>query len=740
MKKLAVIAVCVGLITTVKAQPWFKRVDSIGVSISSNTILFPWVGGLNNCQFSQIDLNNDGIKDLFVFDRSGNRISTFINNGTANKVDYTFAPQYRDKFPVLQNWVLLADYNCDGKEDIFTYADGGMMVYRNDSGPGIIKFTLITPLLLSDYHSKPFNPFNLYVNNVDIPAITDMDGDGDLDIVTMSVMGTFFEYHQNMSKEMKGNCDTLYYQLASACWGNFAEAQLSNAVSLGQSCKVAQYDPGSVDPSQIMHAGACELCLDVDGDGDKEIVIGGVSANNMTLVVNGGSKFAANMTSQDPNYPPSTPVNMTIFPCAFYLDVDNDGLKDMLVSPNAANASENFTSVLMYKNTGTTNNVTFTFQKNNFLQDQMIDVGEGAMPVFFDHDGDGLKDMLVSNYRYYATTTLQSKIALFKNTGTLSKPSFTLITRDYQNLGSLNIISMAPAFGDLDGDGDLDMMIGDNYGYLNYFTNTPSAGVANFSLTKPQFTDSAGAKMDAGNYASPQLIDVDRDGKLDLVIGNSGGKLVYYHNNGTVNTPVFAKRSANFGGVNVIRKSTQSITGYSMPYMYDDAGSYKLIIGSECGYLYYYNNIDGNLSGNFTLVDSSYQKIWEGARTAPAGTDINNDGLLDLAVANYAGGLAWYYGQVANSVPVIDRQKFSFNIFPDPASDNLTIDLHTNKGNAAIEMIDMLGREVKQFNSAESIIHTDVSSLPPGIYLCKVSLRTNDGRDIYSIKQFAVQH
>src|SRR4030095_13940087 len=96
---------------------------------SGTTKKFPWAGGFNNPQFSAVDLNGDGIQDLFVFDRSGNKIYTFINNGTANTVDYVYAPQYESLFPVLDNWALLLDYNCDGANDIFSFT--------NYPGPGI---------------------------------------------------------------------------------------------------------------------------------------------------------------------------------------------------------------------------------------------------------------------------------------------------------------------------------------------------------------------------------------------------------------------------------------------------------------------------------------------------------------------------------------------------------------------------------------------------------------------------
>ena len=120
-----------------------NRVDSVRVYENSQQLLFPWSGGVNFAQFSEIDLNLDGIQDLFVFDRSGSKITTYINLGTANQVDYILAPQYVYCFPRLHDWVLLRDYNCDGKADIFTYTIAGFGIYKNTSSmAGGVSFQL----------------------------------------------------------------------------------------------------------------------------------------------------------------------------------------------------------------------------------------------------------------------------------------------------------------------------------------------------------------------------------------------------------------------------------------------------------------------------------------------------------------------------------------------------------------------------------------------------------------------
>ena len=84
----------------------------ISLTITENGIAFSsaFSGGINAGQFSEIDLNLDGTMDLVVFDKSGNKISPFINDNG----NYIYAPKYRSAFPKVHDWMLFADYNCDG--------------------------------------------------------------------------------------------------------------------------------------------------------------------------------------------------------------------------------------------------------------------------------------------------------------------------------------------------------------------------------------------------------------------------------------------------------------------------------------------------------------------------------------------------------------------------------------------------------------------------------------------------
>ena len=701
---------------TCTSQINFLKNDSITVSINGTLLSNAWTGGLNFIQASTIDLNYDGIEDLFLFDRSGNKINTFINQGIQDSISYLADNSYRNKFPELNSWALLRDYNNDGKKDIFSYTPGGFLVYKNvgNASDGL-SFELETPKVYSNYFSD-YIP--LYITSVDIPAIDDIDSDGDLDILTFSVNGVYVEYHQNRSMELYGVPDSLDdFNLNTPCWGKFRENELNCEITLDLPCG------GGRSPENILHAGSSLSTFDSDGDGDKEIVIGDISCTTNTFIVNGGTAQLANGISQTHNFPNTTePINFNNFPTSYFIDVNNDGKRDLLVSPNVFNAAENAQSIWFYKNVGTNQIPNFKKINQNFLQNQMIEVGEGAHPVLEDLDGDGLRDLLIGNYGYYSVGgNINSKLTFFKNVGTFNEPIFQFQTSDYQNFSQLNMKGLYPAFGDLDGDGDKDLLLGNEDGKMVYYTNFPNNGVANFILSQSFYKG-----IDVGNFATPQIVDVDNDGKLDLLIGEERGNVNFCRNAGTITEADFSVSTMNplFGNINVSKYIPNSIAfGYSTPKLFKHNGQSKIISGSQHGFIYLYENIDNNLSGEFTLVDSTLSNIWEGERTVPEISDINNDGNPDLFLGNYAGGLTFFkFDNLSNvsSSPV----KKEIRIYPNPAQNNIFISSSLNKIQS-ISIFDLNQRLVLLENIFNNSI-VDISKLNAGYYILKVSSSEGD--------------
>jgi len=674
-------------------------------------------GGINAGQFSEIDLNLDGIMDIIVFDKSGNKLSPFINdNGT-----FIYAPKYRKNFPALHDWALLADYNCDGKNDIFTYSSGGMGVYLNTSNTEL-EFTKITSLVLSDYGA---NNLNIYISPVDIPAITDVDYDGDLDILTFSILGGFIEYHKNLSMELYGTCDSLTFELSESCWGLFYEGLNSYILN----CPNCQCPPiiNNNNNTKEKHAGSTLLAIDIDNDNDKDLVLGDISYNNLNLLINGGDNQNALMTSVDSVFPQNfnntIAAEMHVYPASYYVDVTNDGVKDLIVTTNSENNSENFESCWLYENVGQNNLPDFNFMQKDFLQNNMIDLGTSAFPAFYDYNNDGLQDLVIGNYGYHSVNNDPiSSLALFENTGNDSVPEYDLINRDWLGLSNINLntvlnipaLNLSPTFGDLDGDNNKDIIIGDADGKLHLFSNI---GGGNFQITAPNYQN-----IDVGQFAQPQIIDVNRDGLNDIIIGEQDGTINYCPNSGTTSNAIFDTIITNWGGIDIDQSYIS--TGFSNPTLFDSSGVYQLFVGSFSGTIYQFTNIDNNLTDTFTLVNSTMSNIWDGGKSAIAIADINNDNNVDMIIGNLSGGIAYFSSDTllidttATPVTYINANNDSFNIYPNPTNDSFTI--NSNK-TGIVKIKNLLGNTVLVTKKKNKKLKISTVQLAKGIYIIELN-------------------
>ncbi|MGI9545287.1 MAG: hypothetical protein ACR2MX_18635, partial [Cyclobacteriaceae bacterium] len=398
----------------VHGQFAFKQKTDVPVVVDGKTLANPWAGGLNSGQYNTIDLNLDGAEDLVVFDRTSNKLSTFLNV----EQSYKYAPEYEALFPDgLNSWLLLVDYNCDGKKDIFSNSTFGMKVYRNQSVEQL-SFEFITdPVLTEGINSE----INLQVSNADIPAITDVDGDGDVDVLVFNfLVGGIMEFHQNLSMETDGTCDNLTFKRFNQAWGDFTECDCG-VVSFGGNCN----DIGGRTASPTHFGGKSVLAFDADGDKDVELIFGDELCREITYMENLGTPEAPQFSSLSTQYPDqSQPANFINFPTAFYEDVDFDGKKDLIIAPNLTvntiDKRVNFQqSSWLYENVGATDDEQrFEFVEKSFLQDQMIELGENAIPALVDYDGDGDHDLILGNSGNQHNGEFIASLSLFENKGT----------------------------------------------------------------------------------------------------------------------------------------------------------------------------------------------------------------------------------------------------------------------------------------------------------------------------------
>jgi hypothetical protein len=662
----------------------FQRSDSIQVlRMDGTSYLDPWAGGLNNCQFFEIDLDLNGTQDLVVFDKHGNKTLPFLRFNDCGLTGFYFAPQYNDVLPKFSSWVNSVDYNLDERKDIVTYTMGGAKVYMNNSETNF-GLREVKPRLYSDYGTG--TPINLFISEADYPGFADIDGNESIDVVNFWALGKYIEYHQNTGVQDHSSYDSLTFRLNSSCWGKFEENESSNVLVLNSDCQSK-----NIVLDNQRHSGSTMLLLDLNGDNLKDIVIGDVDYPHLISLTNGGSADTAVMVQQDTLFPSvAKPVRLYSMPAAFSMDVDFDNISDLIVSPFdlSRDKAENKRSVWMYKNIGTRTSPVFDFVQPDFLQDRMIELGSGAYPTVADVNGDGLSDLVVGNWGAYDSSNYigsflhsyyTSSLALFLNIGTLESPKFQLVDTNFANCLALRLKGCAPTLGDIDGDNDMDLIVGDETGRLTFYRNHAGANQI------PQFDSPIlnYQNIRTHSYSAPQLFDLNRDGRSDLIIGDSLGRLCYYANTGTVNNPVFTFVTDSLGGVNV-RNSQVSYYGYSTPCFFKKSDSTYLLVGSESGFVYSYKNIDGNLSGSFTLIDDTTffvrkQKrvpIYEGVRSGVAVAEMNNDVYPDLFLGNYSGGLTFYQGMTPPPLTIEigeyrEKELPQYRVVPNPADHDI---------------------------------------------------------------------
>lgn len=627
--------------------------DAVKVVEAGKELAHPFAGGFNQPQFSTVDWNEDGRQDLFIFDRSGNHSLSFVAEVQNGTLQYRYEPQYQRQLPALQNWALMADWNCDGKADLFTsnQDDSGITVYKNVSQNGAISFQLEKEVLFTTDSLKAF------VATSDIPALTDVDGDGDLDLLTFDPSGIFVRWYERAGN---GNCENLNFLLSDPCWGNFMEAGLNNDIILNTTCK-----GGTGNSGGGKHAGSSVCAIDMNQDGTQELILGDLSHENLVLLSNGGTPSSANMTAADISFPSNDiPANIFIFPAAFAVDIDQDGREDIVAAPNASGTSSNYHNLWYFRDVGTGVNRVFELQSTQFLESETIECGESSSPVFFDENGDGKLDLLVGNYLYRDNPQSDKVgLTLYRNIGSPTLPRYELITRDYLNLSSLfnpPLFGAHPTFGDLDQDGDQDLILGDLNGKVHYFQNEGGVGqAANFSLIGPEYKG-----IDVGQQAAPQLVDVNRDGKLDLLIGEQSGNLNYYENIGTNTQADFGQGDKSFGGIDV---QPACCTGFSVPFLYEaQPGKWTLLVGAESGEVFRYDSLENNLTGTFPLRERHFGAIQEGGRISISGADIDQDGQLEWVVGNRRGGVSLFDDLTATAIFPEKSANFSVQLFPNP--------------------------------------------------------------------------
>jgi len=475
-----------------------------------------------------------------------------------------------------------------------------------------------------------------------------------------------------------------------------------------------------------------------------ELIISNIGFANFSKLKNGRKEFKTNfdtMVAFDTMFPPNTKTaNDFIFPAGFTIDGSGDGLPDLIVAPNGVPDGKETQQIWYYKNIGTTAKTEFSFQRTNFLMDKSLDFGGKSAPVFVDIDADGDLDLLVANNGDYSKTKgLKDQLTLFTNIGTSDSAVFKLDQSNFMSIADKNdslFHHSIPCVGDIDNDGDQDLLIGVRSGRVVFFENTAGSGKpVNWVLKNPQLIAPTGILGESG--AAPCIYDFNHDGKNDLLVGYYNGKVVAYQQDGGLN---FTRIHSSAYGVkaNEYRYDINPIGfvnfGNAVPRISDlnKDGKPELVVGTAHGtpLLYY---ISGHSVSDSLVGDTSWFKSYTitgdsitaklGYLLTPDLADLNGDSIPEFIAGLGRGGLVWAnsLGREKLSARIVDLPQSwrKLTVNPNPANSMVFVPISPAMRVNKIVITDLNGRMLKAtiVNSNEVGVGIDIKSLSNGVYM-----------------------
>ncbi|WP_353929307.1 cadherin-like domain-containing protein [Okeanomitos corallinicola TIOX110] len=504
------------------------------------------------------------------------------------------------------------------------------------------------------------NPFGLTdVGNNAAPTFADIDGDGDLDAFVGERFGNtlFFRNTGTTASAPTFTLETSNFGLTDV--GSYSTptfADIDNDGDLdafvgerfgntlffrntGTTASAPTFTQEANNFGLTMGSFAAPTFADIDNDGDLDAFVGERFGNPL-FFRNTGTAAAPTFTQEANNFGLT---DVGSFAKPTFADIDGDGDLDAFVGNKEGNT-------LFYRNTGTAAAPTFTLEATNPFG--LTDVGNNAVPTFADIDGDGDLDAFVGNVNGNTLFFENNNAPVAVDNGFLSETNFNEQTGTNNPFNGIDVgYSSSPTFADVDGDGDLDAVVGGAFGNLKYYENTGSTTYVAQTGTNNPFDGIVGSRN------TPTLADVDGDGDLDAVVGDRDGNLKYYENTGS--TTYVAQTGTNnpFDGI--------AVGSFISPTFADVDGDGDLdaVVGEFNGNLKYYENTGSTTYVAQTGTNNPFDGIDVGSFSTPTFADVDGDGDLDAVVGEFNGNLNYFENTGSTTAPIYVEQTGTNNPF-----------------------------------------------------------------------------
>jgi hypothetical protein len=447
-----------------------------------NTNIDPGVPGNPHYSHTQlVDIDDDGDLDLFFISWQG-RIAYYANIGSDSIPNYTLVTEnmLNTSFSnAFKNTIEFADIDNDNDFDLFI---NGIVFYRNTGGPDSAIWTLET------YHYFDLD----YARGA---AAVDIDKDLDLDIFVSFLDGQVYQF------ENIGTPASALWQLAlvnaftidvgdrsnpsfvdidnDGMLEMFITSGIINVSGGEESIRFYENDGLPSAPKwtlvstyfdSITHTEMSGLSfVDIDNDGDYDMFMGDVAVGGIIFHENFGSPTSPQF-SRNGQIVFNIPNRIFLDPA--FADIDADGDYDMFISERDSYAG--YDALLhYYRNDGDAYQPIWTH-----VFSQVYPFGT---VTFFDEDGDDDLDMFYGGWGYE-----YGNIIFYENIGDKYNFNFQLVTGYYGDIdigppidpsNVIYSINYSPIFADIDSDGDLDLMIGEEDGGINLFRNDGVVGI-----------------------------------------------------------------------------------------------------------------------------------------------------------------------------------------------------------------------------------------------------------------------